>query len=97
MAMKQHLTFTPQDDYETVRAAIAYLSETGAEDVDLANFSRSLGLTERQLTRLADYLRLALESTDEKGMTPDRERALESAVAALRESGAYSHDLTLSA
>jgi AraC family transcriptional regulator, regulatory protein of adaptative response / methylated-DNA-[protein]-cysteine methyltransferase len=52
MAMKQHLTFTPQDDYETVRAAIAYLSETGAEDVDLARFSRSLGLTERQLTDL---------------------------------------------
>ena len=52
MTMKQHLTFTPQDDYETVRAAIAYLSETGAEDVDLARFSRSLGLTERQLTEL---------------------------------------------
>jgi AraC family transcriptional regulator of adaptative response/methylated-DNA-[protein]-cysteine methyltransferase len=52
MALKQHLTFTPQDDYETVRAAIAYLSETGAEDVDLARFSRSLGLTERQLTDL---------------------------------------------
>jgi Predicted signal transduction protein with a C-terminal ATPase domain len=54
-------------------------------------------LTERQLTRLADYLRLALESTDEEGMTPERERALESAVAALRDSGAYSHDFTLSA
>jgi AraC family transcriptional regulator of adaptative response/methylated-DNA-[protein]-cysteine methyltransferase len=52
MGMKQHLTFTPQDDYETVRAAIAYLSETGAEDVDLGRFSRSLGLTERQLTDL---------------------------------------------
>jgi AraC family transcriptional regulator of adaptative response/methylated-DNA-[protein]-cysteine methyltransferase len=52
MTMNQHLTFTPQDDYETVRAAIAYLSETGAEDVDLARFSRSLGLTERQLTDL---------------------------------------------
>jgi signal transduction histidine kinase len=57
---------------------------------------RDPGLTERQLTRLADYLRLALECTDEKGMTPDRERSLESAVAALRESGAYSH-VTLSA
>ena len=34
-------------------------------------------LTERQLTRLADYLRLALECTDERGMTPERERALE--------------------
>ena len=52
MAMTQHQTFTPQDDYETVRAAIAYLSETGAEDVDLARFSRSLGMTERQLTDL---------------------------------------------
>jgi two-component system LytT family sensor kinase len=54
-------------------------------------------LTERQLTRLADYLRLSLECTDERGITPDRERALESAVVALRESGAYSTDLTLSA
>ena len=52
MAMTQHQTFTPQDDYETVRAAIAYLSETGAEDVDLARFSRSIGMTERQLTDL---------------------------------------------
>ena len=34
--MTQHQTLTPADDYETVRAAIAYLSETGAEDVDLA-------------------------------------------------------------
>jgi AraC family transcriptional regulator of adaptative response/methylated-DNA-[protein]-cysteine methyltransferase len=52
MAMTQHQTFTPQDDYETVRAAIAYLSETGAEDVDLARFSRSIGMNERQLTDL---------------------------------------------
>jgi len=52
VTMTQHQTITPQDDYETVRAAIAYLSETGAEDVDLAKFSRSLGLTERQLTDL---------------------------------------------
>lgn len=57
---------------------------------------RDPALTERQLTRLADYLRLSLECTDEQGMTPDRERALEAAVAALRESGAYSYDLTLS-
>ena len=50
--MTQHQTLTPTDDYETVRAAIAYLSETGAEDVDLSRFSHSLGLTERQLTEL---------------------------------------------
>jgi hypothetical protein len=56
---------------------------------------RDAALTERQLTRLADYLRVALESTDERGMTLEREHALASAVAALRESGAYSPDLTL--
>ena len=49
VTMTQHQALT-QDDYETVRAAIAYLSETGAEDVDLARFARSLGMTERQLT-----------------------------------------------
>jgi signal transduction histidine kinase len=54
-------------------------------------------LTERQLTRLGDYLRLALECTDERGITPEREHALDSAVAALRDSGAYSLNLTLSA
>jgi hypothetical protein len=58
---------------------------------------RDPSLTERQLTRLGDYLRLALECTDSRGITPERERALEAAVAALRDSGAYSHDLTLSA
>ena len=52
-------------------------------------------LTERQLTRLGDYLRLALECTDARGITPERERALDAAVAKLRDSGAYS--LTLSA
>jgi AraC family transcriptional regulator of adaptative response/methylated-DNA-[protein]-cysteine methyltransferase len=50
--MKEHQTFTPASDYETVRAAIAHISETGAEDLDLAGFSRSLGMTERQLTDL---------------------------------------------
>ena len=42
----------PASDYETVRAAIAYLSATGADALDLARFARSLGLTERQLTDL---------------------------------------------
>ena len=56
---------------------------------------RDPALTERQLTRLGDYLRLALECTDARGITPERERALDAAVAELRDSGAYS--LTLSA
>jgi AraC family transcriptional regulator of adaptative response/methylated-DNA-[protein]-cysteine methyltransferase len=47
--MKQQ-TFTPDTDYETVRAAIAYLSEAGADEIDLPRFSRALGKTDRQLT-----------------------------------------------
>jgi two-component system LytT family sensor kinase len=58
---------------------------------------RDPALTERQLTRLADYLRIALECSDDRGMTPERELALESAVSALRQTGAFSADLTMSA
>lgn len=50
--MTQHQILTPASDYETVRAAIAYLSETGPEDIDLPRFARSLNLNERQLTEL---------------------------------------------
>jgi len=52
LTMTQHQTLTPADDYEAVRAAIAYISETGAETLDLNRFARSLSLTERQLTDL---------------------------------------------
>src|SRR5690606_9928121 len=45
----QQSTLTPQSGYETVRAAIAYLSEVGPEALDLPRFARALGLTERQL------------------------------------------------
>lgn len=51
-------------------------------------------LTERQLTRLADYVRLALECTDARGITPERERALSAAFAELEKTGAYSITLT---
>jgi AraC family transcriptional regulator, regulatory protein of adaptative response / methylated-DNA-[protein]-cysteine methyltransferase len=50
--MTQHQTLSPVTDYETVRAAIAYLSETGPDELDLGRFARALGLTERQLTDL---------------------------------------------
>ncbi|MCF1743900.1 methylated-DNA--[protein]-cysteine S-methyltransferase [Methyloterrigena soli] len=50
--MTQHQTLSPQSDYETVRAAIAYLSETGPDELDLPRFARAMGLTERQLTDL---------------------------------------------
>ncbi|WP_417309038.1 methylated-DNA--[protein]-cysteine S-methyltransferase [Devosia sp.] len=50
--MTQHQSIVANSDYETVRAAIAYLSETPADDVDLPRFARALGLTERQLTEL---------------------------------------------
>ncbi|MEP7239742.1 MAG: bifunctional helix-turn-helix domain-containing protein/methylated-DNA--[protein]-cysteine S-methyltransferase [Devosia sp.] len=50
--MTHHSRFALGSDYDTVRAAIVYLSETPAEDVDLGRFARSLGMTERQLTDL---------------------------------------------
>ena len=50
--MNQHLTLTPDSDYDTIRAAIRYLSENGPDTTDLDRFARALGLTERQLTDL---------------------------------------------
>ena len=50
--MNQHMTLAPESDYDTIRAAIRYLSENGPDATDLARFSRALGLTERQLTDL---------------------------------------------
>jgi AraC family transcriptional regulator of adaptative response/methylated-DNA-[protein]-cysteine methyltransferase len=50
--MTQQQTLTPQSDYETIRAAIRFLSETGPDALDLAGFARALGMTERQLTDL---------------------------------------------
>lgn len=50
--MTEQQTLSPASDYETVRAAIAYLSETGPDELDLARFARALGHTERQLTEL---------------------------------------------
>lgn len=47
--MSQQTTLAPQSGYETIRAAIAYLSEVGPDALDLARFARHLGLTERQL------------------------------------------------
>jgi AraC family transcriptional regulator of adaptative response/methylated-DNA-[protein]-cysteine methyltransferase len=48
--MTQQSTFTPASGYETVRAAIAYLSEVGPDELDLNRFARALGMSERQLT-----------------------------------------------
>lgn len=50
--MNQSIAITPATDYETIQAAIRYLSETGPDVADLPRFARSLGLSERQLTEL---------------------------------------------
>lgn len=47
--MTQQTTLVPQSGYETVRAAIAYLSEVGPDELDLPRFAHALGLSERQL------------------------------------------------
>jgi AraC family transcriptional regulator of adaptative response/methylated-DNA-[protein]-cysteine methyltransferase len=50
--MTQHQLLSPASDYETVRAAIGYLSQTGPEALDLERFARAMGLTQRQLGEL---------------------------------------------
>lgn len=50
--MTQQQTLSPASDYEAVRAAIRFLSDTGPDEADLSAFARALGHTERQLTDL---------------------------------------------
>ena len=50
--MNQMLQLEPATDYDTIRAAIRYLSENGPDVVDLSRFARALDLSERQLTDL---------------------------------------------
>ena len=50
--MNQIMPLAVQSDYETVRAAIRYLSETGPDVADLSRFAQALGMSERQLTEL---------------------------------------------
>lgn len=50
--MNQMQTLVPDSDYEIIRAAIRYLSETGPDQADLGRFAQALGLSERQLTDL---------------------------------------------
>lgn len=50
--MTQQQTLSPASDYEAVRAAIRFLSDTGPDEADLSAFARALGQTERQLTDL---------------------------------------------
>lgn len=50
--MNQIMPLTPDTDYETIQAAIRYLSQNGPDVADLPGFARALGLTERQLSDL---------------------------------------------
>mgnify|MGYP000903143485 FL=1 len=50
--MNQLAALAPASDYDTIRAAIRYLSETGPDLIDMPRFARALGLSERQLTDL---------------------------------------------
>jgi AraC family transcriptional regulator of adaptative response/methylated-DNA-[protein]-cysteine methyltransferase len=51
-AMNQISPIVPAGDYDTIRAAIRYLSENGPDEADFGQFARALGLSERQLTDL---------------------------------------------
>src|SRR5688572_5284829 len=51
-AMNQMTSLSPASDYDTIRAAIRYLSENGPDLLDLPRFASAMGFTERQLTDL---------------------------------------------
>ncbi len=51
-AMTKASNISPGNDYAAVRAAIAYLSANGPDQIDLDAFARDLGLTRRQLADL---------------------------------------------
>ena len=67
---------------QAVPAALLAAIDRIADDV-----GRDSALTETQLARLGDYLRAALETTDDEGTTPERRRRLDHATAELRASG----------
>jgi len=50
--MNQLRALARASDYQTIQAAIRYLSENGPDSTDLGRFASALGLTERQLTDL---------------------------------------------
>jgi AraC family transcriptional regulator of adaptative response/methylated-DNA-[protein]-cysteine methyltransferase len=50
--MNQMIPPEPSGDYDTIRAAIRYLTENGPDETDMPAFARALGMTERQLTDL---------------------------------------------
>lgn len=50
--MNQMSIMQPAGDYDTIQAAIRYLSEHGPDVADLPGFARALGMSERQLTEL---------------------------------------------
>lgn len=50
--MNQYTPHHPTSDYATVQAAIAYISDTPTDSLDIGHFAHALGLSERQLTEL---------------------------------------------
>ena len=50
--MNTHAPQLPTSDYATVQAAIAYISDTPSDSLDIGRFAHALGLNERQLTDL---------------------------------------------
>jgi AraC family transcriptional regulator of adaptative response/methylated-DNA-[protein]-cysteine methyltransferase len=50
--MNQYAPHIPESDYASVQAAIAHISDTPADALDMGAFAHALGKTERQLTDL---------------------------------------------
>src|SRR5690606_1773191 len=100
----KHDTIIANSDYETVRAAIAYLSETQPDEIDLPRFANALGLTERQLTDLfRRWCRLSPKSFPQCGAIDhakkrlaDNESVLDTTYEVVPSSTSRPHDLFVS-
>jgi AraC family transcriptional regulator, regulatory protein of adaptative response / methylated-DNA-[protein]-cysteine methyltransferase len=50
--MSERIPHSPSSDYAAVKAAIAHISDTPADRIDITGLAHALGLSERQLTEL---------------------------------------------
>ena len=82
LTMRPATTPVTTSALQTVPSALLTAVDRIAE-----NIGRDEEVTERQLARLGDYLRAALDTTSDDGTTPERRRRLDNAAAELRASG----------
>lgn len=99
--MNQMMMAASQTDYQTIQAAIRYLSEHGPDTLDLPRFALALGLNERQLSDLfrrwcglsPKSFAQAVALDHAKSLLADRQSVLDTTYAVGLSSTSRLHDL----